>query len=348
MICTRIAALIRSASLVFRSALLIALAQAAIFAQADAGIVDMSNPGSGGKNTIEGHIYYPSGHKLDKRLRVEISSVPGARASTLTTDNGTFLFQRLREGTYNLTINAGPEYELVNETVQITDQGTRVRSGQVITVQIQLQPKSTVGTRPEAINAEFAGVPQAAREDYLKALAAARTGDHKKALEELEKAISLYPEFALALNEMGTQFLQLNQLDKAAESFQSAIKFAPDAFLPRLNYGYVLLQERKYVEAESELRRALEKNESSVLAHLYRARVLIKMQRGDEAETELHRALALGGDEANMAHRYLGALYIERGEKERAVGELETYLRLMPNAPDAGQIREIIKEMRNK
>ena len=75
---------------------------------------------------------------------------------------------------------------------------------------------------------------------------------------------------------------------------------------------------------------------------------MIRLERRDEAEKELQRAIAIGGDEASLAHRYLGALYVERGEKERAIAELETYLKLMPKAQDANQIREIIKGLREK
>src|SRR6185369_12145757 len=87
----------------------------AIYAQSSDGITDMSNPNTG-KNTIEGHIYYPSGHTLDRRLRVEITSVQNGAFSTLTSDNGTFSFHRLSDGTYNLTIDAGSDYELVSES----------------------------------------------------------------------------------------------------------------------------------------------------------------------------------------------------------------------------------------
>ena len=61
---------------------------------------------------------------------------------------------------------------------------------------------------------------------------------------------------------------------------------------------------------------------------------------------ELRRAVALGGNDAKMAHRYLGVIYIERGEHARAVEALETYLRLEPKAKEAAQIREIIKDLR--
>jgi regulator of sirC expression with transglutaminase-like and TPR domain len=75
-------------------------------------------------------------------------------------------------------------------------------------------------------------------------------------------------------------------------------------------------------------------------------RALIGLLRYEEAERECLRALALGGDEARMAHRYLGAIYIERGEPARAVEALETYLRLDPKAAEAAQIRALVKQLR--
>jgi tetratricopeptide (TPR) repeat protein len=261
----------------------------------------MSNP-SVGKNTLQGHIYYPSGHPLDRRLRVEITSVQNGSFSTLTSDNGAFSFYRLGDATYNLTIDAGPDYEPVTESIPLDSGDKNAKVGQTITLQIQLKPRSST-TRPSVNNAELSGVPPAARELYTQAMSLALARDHKGAIEKLEKAVSI-------------------------------------------NYGYVLLLEKKYTEAEVELHRASDKNANSVLAHLYRARALIRLQRDDEAEKELKRAIDIGGDEANLAHRYLGALYMQRHDNAQAISELETYLRLTPKADDANQIREIIKELR--
>ncbi|MBA2340346.1 MAG: hypothetical protein H0V88_08110 [Pyrinomonadaceae bacterium] len=49
-----------------------------------------------------------------------------------------------------------------------------------------------------------------------------------------------------------------------------------------------------------------------------------------------------------MAHRYLGALYKEQGKNKRAIEALEKYLRLVPKATDAAQIRQIIDELRGQ
>jgi tetratricopeptide (TPR) repeat protein len=317
----------------------------ASFAQTAGLDSDIGNPGLGGKNTIQGRIYYPSGHPLDRRVRVKLSSVRGGQSSISTDDNGSFTILRLTDGTYNLIVDAGADYELANESVQIIGAATRDSLGQTVFVQISLTPKASTGNPPGVINAALANIPKPARDLYQQALASSQSGDHKKAVEQLKKAIALFPDFPLALNELGMQYLQLNELDRAAESLRGALKQAPDAFLPHLNYGLVLLQQKKYAESEFELRLAIAKNDSFPATHEYRGRALIGLHRLEEAEKELQRALALGGNQAANSHRYLGAIYMQRGEDARAIAELQEYLRLQPKVKDANQIRQIIKDL---
>ncbi len=334
--------------IIFAVALLIIGCTTLTRGQSDPGIDrDVGNPGLGGRNTIQGQIYYPSGRPLDKRITIRISSVRGGPSSTTSDDNGSFIFRRLTDGTYHLTVDAGKEYEIADETVDLIDTGTR-RGTQIITVNIQLRPKSEAKNSAATVDAALANVPLAAREMYARALVAAKAGDHAKAIEQLKKALAEYSDFALAWNELGIQNMELGRYAEAASALQSALKLVPAALSTRLNYGFVLLQKKDYSAAESEFRFVLEKNDSLALAHLYRGRALIGLFRDDEAEKELLRAIELGGDEVNSAHRYLGALYSERGDNARAISELETYLRLVPKAKDAGQIREIIKGLRSK
>ena len=68
----------------------------------------------------------------------------------------------------------------------------------------------------------------------------------------MKKALAVYPEFALAWNELGIENTQLGRYEQAGEALRAAIKLAPDALIPRLNYGFVLLQQKNYAPAESE------------------------------------------------------------------------------------------------
>jgi Tfp pilus assembly protein PilF len=310
--------------------------------------------GTGGRHSIQGRIYFPSGRRLDlTNIKVKLESPAIGGLSVFADSNGSFSFRNLTPGSYTIVIELDTDYETVREPVFIDDSGSRdLRGGPArnISVPIYLIPKRShsSGSKAEVINAALANAPAPARDLYQKALESAQAGDSKKAVEQLKAAISYYPEFALALNELGVQYLKLKQADKAVEVLQSAIRVAPDAFTPRLNYGIALLEKREFAEAESQLRQAVRKSDTSWTAHMYLGLTLINLRRYDEAEKELQRTLEVGGDHLSLPHYYLGGIYWNRHDYKRAAEELEKYLQLAPKAPDAERIRGTVKELRSK
>jgi tetratricopeptide (TPR) repeat protein len=215
----------------------------------------------------------------------------------------------------------------------------------MVTLQSKPDPKNR--TKAGVINASLAEVPGDARDLYQKALDLIKTGDAQKAIENLKSAVSLYPKFSLALNELGVQYLRLGQADKAVDPLRSASKLSPDAMTPKLNLGVALLETQQCAEAEAQLRDAL-KISSTPTAHMYLGLTLIKLKRYDQAQTELETAISTGGENLAQAHYYLGAIYWQKHENRRAIDEFETYLRLTPNAPDAERLRGTIKDLRAK
>lgn len=317
----------------------------ALTAAAQSDVID-TEPGRGGLNAIQGNIYLPSGRRLDKRVRVRLSSVNGGDSYTLSDEHGAFSFRRLRGGSYRVTVEAGKEYETAGETVDLFDVSRG--PGQTVTVQIQLQLKGVSEGKPETVNAALAAIPKQARELYEKALVAARAGESRKAVEHLEAAIKLHPDFPLAYNDLGVQRLKLGDTARALEAFRAALKLAPDAFVLHLNHGIALVRNREFRPAEAALRRASELNPSSTTARLYRGRALIRLGRFDEAEKELLQVVAANaGYEVGQAYRYLGALYIERGDKARAVNALERFLALDPKDGDTGEVRKILEQLKS-
>lgn len=309
---------------------------------------DPGAPGTGGRNMIDGHIYLPSGQPLNKRAKIRLDSIRGGALFTLSDDNGAFTFRRLSGGSYRLVVDAGADYEVVTENVDIIEPATRRRdlSGQIIPVQIYLRPRERQRESLGLIDATLVGVPSPAAELYKQALELARQNKVAEAIEKLRRATEEYPSFVSAYNELGVQYMRIGKLPEALEALRTALRLSPYAFAPRLNYGIALVRQRAFAAAEAELQRAIERRGDSALAHLYLGRARIGLGKHQEAEAALRRALALGGREAHLAHRYLGALYIERGERAKAIEELETYLQLEPHDKDAKEIHEIIRRLR--
>jgi tetratricopeptide (TPR) repeat protein len=140
----------------------------------------------------------------------------------------------------------------------------------------------------------------------------------------------------------------MGQVSKAIAALTSASTLSPDAFLPKLNLGIALLETNRFSEAERQLREALKLNQSIPTAHMYLGIALARLHNDPESETELRNAINSGSSQVGLAHKYLGGLYWKHGNYRQAADELDTYLRLTPNAQDADRLRATIKDLRSR
>src|SRR5262245_14329786 len=256
----------QSKAAVFLAALLIVGASATDALAQMGGIdSDPGDPGTGGRNTITGSIFLPGGRRLDRRAKVQLNGVSGGTQFRLSDDSGSFSFNRLRGGRYTVTVDAGPEFETATESVDIIEPARRRNDpGLTQTVYFTLQPrKSSTGTVGTVDAASV--IPEPARQLYADAQESARNGDRKKAIEQLNQALKLHPNFPNALNELGVQYIALKHYDKAIESLKAALKLAPELFYARLNYGIALVLTKEYKAAVPELQQAASQNQASAL-----------------------------------------------------------------------------------
>jgi Tfp pilus assembly protein PilF len=290
---------------------------------------------AGGTRSIQGHVISPTGRLPETRVRISLSSSNGGTRSATAGEDGVFIFNNLEPGPYELTIDAGQDFEVMRESVYLGGLTEKAN----VPVYLRLKPET---------NPALAGVPKSAVELYVKAQESARKGDNDKAASLLGQAITQHPQFGLAHNELGLVYMRTGKLDKALEEYKAASKSLPDDPFVQLNYGTALTQKKDFPEAEKHLRAALKRLDKSAAGHLYLGIALIGLKKHDEAELELQHAVKLGGDQMGQAHRYLGGIYWARKDYKRAADEIETYLKLTPKAPDAEQLRAMVKDLRSK
>src|SRR5436190_12635438 len=302
-------------------AVLILAAAAAASAQAPGSTRGLSS--GDGTHTIQGRVFFPTGQALNgPTVKVNLESVNSTGGASTTTDqDGSFRFNNVRAGNYAVVVDGGKEFEAAREPVSIDPGGT---SGPITSITIHLRPKV------DASNPAFAGVPQNALDFYQKGAAAAQKGNAKSAAELLGKAVAAYPNFSVALSDLGVQYMKLGQMDKAAETFEALLKLKPNDATAHLDLGIAyynlstaLLTEKKLDEssqkvgqAETQLREALKLNSPGPTAHYYMGLSLIKLKHFDEAQKEFELAISNGGENLAQAHRYLGGLY-QRAQKNK-------------------------------
>jgi len=116
--------------------------------------------------------------------------------------------------------------------------------------------------------------------------------------------------------------------------------------MPFLNHGIALIEQKKFADARKPLQEALKRNDKLGTAHMYLGIAVVGLKEIPEPETAFLKAVKLGGDSIAQAHKYLGGIYWARKDNKKAVEELELYLLLRPNAPDAERLRKTIEELR--
>jgi Flp pilus assembly protein TadD len=304
-----------------------------------------------GSNTIQGRVFYPAGEP-NKSIKLRLESVEASGMSTVTDQDGVFRFNGLPAGSYTVVVEGGKDYENTREPVTIDTAGR----GHIVQVTIQLRPKV------DAANPAFAGVPQNALNAFQKGSAAAQKGKSEEAVQFLTAAVTAYPNFSLALSELGSQYLKLFKWAKAAETFEALLKLKPTDGGAQLNLGIALYNEgtdllgqkkfddaeKRFNGAETHLREAVRLKVPGPSPHYYLGLMLIKFKAYEEAQKELELAISNGGENLALAHKYLGGVYMSTHKNKEAADELEKYLKLQPKAPDADRIKTSINELRSK
>jgi TolA-binding protein len=251
-----------------------------------------TDTGLGGVNTISGMILSSIGQRVEGRVSVRLKSMTRGDRVTTSDEYGNFVFRGLPAGDYNIVIDKEKDFEPFFQNVSVIQ--PRGMPPQTYYLSIRLELKGRAEAKPGVLNAEFANVPKPALVHYDKAAEQAKKKDYQGAIEELKLAIKEYPSFMLAFNELGVQYLRLNQLENADEAFQSALKITPDAFAALINRGIANFMMKRYGEAVPILRKALEKNDQSAVGHYFLGQALANLGLFEQAEKELLASLELG------------------------------------------------------
>jgi Flp pilus assembly protein TadD len=299
------------------------------------------NPAIG---SIEGRVVLPSGRSVGNPVKVTLSNNSTPLVTVYTNESGQFRFGDLPLGIYYISIAADEKiYEPFSQEVNMGN----VPSTSVTLFLREKGKKESGRPGPGVVSAgEFdSKAPSSAKKEYEKAAGMIEKGDTQNAVQHLARAITIYPDYLLARNELGVQYLKLKRYVEAAEQFESVISKDPKHFNARFNLGLVRIEERNYKDAVSELTEATSIDSSSAGAHMWLGVALLQIGELSGAERDLKRTLQLGGTQYSIAHYYLAHLYMRKGEREMARTELKAYLTESPSGDQAAEARALLAKL---
>ena len=164
---------------------------------------------------------------------------------------------------------------------------------------------------------------------------------YPRVIEDLERAVEGYPQFAVAWNVLGYSREQLGNAAGAREAYEKAAGADPEYLQPQAHLARMDIQAEDWEGAKKRAGTLLEADEERADARFYLATAEFNLDHLDAA-TEAVQALTASGDAGQFpeAFQLLGILRARNGDFPAASEAYRQYLEARPNAAD----REVIEE----
>jgi tetratricopeptide (TPR) repeat protein len=294
---------------------------------------------------IQGRVTLPSGFAAKRYARITLSTAHSVLSTLYTNSSGEFQIRNLAEGIYYL------QAEVQDGSFEPATR--RVELGRGLTVQLTLElrekamPAATTRAGARVVSAAELqqSVPPAAKKQYQLGLKSVGKGDFAQAAARFEDALSIYPDYLAARNDLGAQYLKLKRLDAAEKQFQMVLARDARNFNAVFNLGLVRVERHDYPGAISQLNQAIATDASRPVARLWLGFALLETGDLLNAERELLKALVMGGTECAASNYHLARISLGRGDTAEASRYLGVYLEDAPKGEYAEDARQLQKKM---
>ena len=292
-----------------------------------------------------GKVYLPSAYR-GRFVYVRLSGMdrPYLKNDTLL-NKSSFRFKKLPPGFYVLAAWVR-QYGLYERTVEVAPSAAGKQSCINADLRLDLNPG-----RPLPVGAGLfvsvrqLSIPRKAQEEFAKAYQAFAKHDEDGGIAHLEKAIAIAPQFAEALNTLGTVYYRRGDAAPAEQYFRESLIQNPRQFDAAMNLSNSLLSQQHPAEALEYIQNALKLRPQDAKALTLLGWVLLELGRVDEALTQFREAMRIAPGDISRPQLGIIAVYARRGDRAGERQELEDYLRRFPDDPEAPRVRARLREL---
>jgi tetratricopeptide (TPR) repeat protein len=291
------------------------------------------------------HVVYADNRSAGLQLRVRLMSGSGSTSVTesFTNDQGRTEFIGIPIGNYHVIVSG--------EGIEEADSGVfeldRRKTSQDLFITVHSTESNAKGNAagPQSVAAVDLNVPDSARKEFEQANEDMGRQDWTSAQQRLNRAISDYPQYAQAYNNLAAVYGHLNDPARERESLEKAISLN-DHFVPALvNLAKLCFQDKNAARAETLLESAgrAEPNNPETMTLLAQAQLLNK--HFDAAIATAHSVHTMPHQNFALVH-YIAARALERENRlPDALAELQLFLTEEPKGARADHVREEIAQI---
>ncbi len=268
------------------------------------------------------------------------STQTGLVVSQAQTDaGGTFALESLPEGDYILTASIGVQQQQseisligVEPGIQISFPGESAGGGSA-------RGNSVVSAKQMLISGK-------ARHSYDEAQRALAKNDFDRAERKVAEALSSYPQFPEALTLRAALRISRGHIEDAIADLDDAIRIDPNYPFAYFLSGAALNATDRYEDAERAVSQGIRLAPRAWQGHIELGKAMLGVGQPAAALKELDAA---SGDSLPASfsdiHLLRGMALLRLQRYGESAQELQNYLELQPNAPNAEQIRNIVTQM---
>ena len=170
--------------------------------------------------------------------------------------------------------------------------------------------------------------------------------DWNAAQGHLERAIAIYPKYALAHNNLALVYAHLNQNQKAVESFRVAAQLDEHLQSANLYLGQFYYDNKDFEQAEPYLLRAASADPRNPQILLAVANSQLKNGEFDLALASAQKVHSLPDHKRfAVTHLIAAKILTDRGENRRAQEEYRQFLREDSGSPLAARVKEALAKL---
>ena len=197
------------------------------------------------------------------------------------------------------------------------------------------------------ISSTTAAAPSKAKKEYDKGRELEKKQKWDEALGKFQKAVELYPKYAVSWLELGRLQRQKGDAASARQSFHQALAADPKFISPYQEIAELAVADRQWQELLETTAEILKLNPVSFPQYWFlNASASYYLQRLDAAEQSVLKGLQLDTQHRVPKLEYLlGAILAQKKDYRGALEHIRQYLLLAPNAPDAEVARKQVQEL---
>lgn len=288
------------------------------------------------------HVRMADDREAGSYLQVQLLSPVGTPVSIGTTNaDGTAYFQVSSGVTYRVRVSG--------HSIETTESEFFIMGGQYSHNE-NLNVKRIAAMAREGISPSISvkemNVPAKAQEEMQKGIEAFDKGDTAKARQRFEKAISIYPQYARAYENLGVMVAKSGDRAKARSLYSKAIEIDPTFVAAYVQLARVEIQDKNYSQAELLVNKAMLLNPEMPDAIALLAAAEYGNKNYDKALANAQRVHTLPHHEQVANVHLLAAQILEMQNRDKeAIAEYRLFLTEAPNSPQAKAVQQAVTDL---